>query len=65
MDPALDLLELETGENILTEASLAIALESYQFRFANIAGVVFDGTDNKTIFAEYLNDILDRLDALE
>ena len=65
MDHALDLLLLEDGGNILTEADADIALESYIFRFANLAGIVFDASDNKTIFAEYLNSILDRLDALE
>jgi len=35
------------------------------FRFTNIAGVVFNEADTTTIFAERLNDILDRLDALE
>ena len=64
MDPTLDLLELETGYDILTEDSRDIALESYKFRWANLNGIAFDPTDNKTVFAEELNDILDRLDAL-
>lgn len=35
------------------------------FRFTNLPGIVFDEDDTTTIFAERLNDILDRLDALE
>lgn len=35
------------------------------FRFENIGGVVYDATETKTIFAERLNEILDRLHALD
>jgi len=35
------------------------------FRFTNLPGIVFDEEDTTTIYAERLNDILDRLDALE
>ncbi len=35
------------------------------FRFTNIGGVVFDPEDTQTIYAERLNDILERLEALE
>ena len=65
MDHALDLLETEAAGNLQTEAGADIALQSYIFRWANLAGITFDASDNKTIFAEQLNDILDRLDALE
>jgi len=64
MDHALDLLELETAENLLTEDSRDIGLESYRFRWANLQGIEFDPTDTTTVYAEELNDILDRLDAL-
>jgi hypothetical protein len=35
------------------------------FRFTNIPGIVFDPDDTQTIYAERLNDILERLEALE
>jgi hypothetical protein len=35
------------------------------WRFENIAGVIYDETDKKTIFAERLNEILDRLHDLD
>lgn len=35
------------------------------WRFENINGITMDETDHKTIWAEKLNDILDRLDALD
>lgn len=35
------------------------------FRFTNLPGVVFDESDTTTIYAERLNDILERLEALE
>jgi hypothetical protein len=35
------------------------------FRFENIAGVEYDATDHKTIFAERLNEILNRLHDLD
>ena len=35
------------------------------FRFTNINGVIFDENDTQTIFAERLNDMLERIEALE
>lgn len=35
------------------------------FRFENIPGVVFDEADKQTIFAERLNNMLERIEALE
>lgn len=35
------------------------------FRFTNLPGIVYDETDTYTIYAERLNDILERLEALE
>lgn len=35
------------------------------FRFTNLPGVVFDEEDTQTIYAERLNDMLERLEALE
>jgi len=35
------------------------------FRFTNLPGVVYDPDDTQTIYAERLNDILERLEALE
>lgn len=35
------------------------------FRFENLPGIVFDENDTKTIYAERLNDILERIEALE
>jgi len=35
------------------------------FRFTNLPGTVYDATDTQTIYAERLNDILERLEALE
>jgi len=35
------------------------------FRFENLPGVVYDPDDTQTIYAERLNDILERLEALE
>ena len=65
MDDALDLLLLESGPSILTEDGRALALESYKFRWQNERGITYDPTDVYTVYAEQLNSILDRLDALE
>lgn len=35
------------------------------FRFANLPGITYDPDDNVTIFAERLNDMLERIEALE
>lgn len=35
------------------------------FRFANLPGITFDPDDDVTIFAERLNDMLERIEALE
>ncbi len=57
---------------VLDEISYSLTLEDVvltvgvaPWRFANLPGVVYDPDDHVTIYAERLNDILDRLDALE
>jgi hypothetical protein len=63
MNHSLDLLELENTADIDTEDGRALALESYKFRWINLPGISYDPNDSMTIFAEQLNNILDRLDA--